>query len=68
MRKVRVKKGDEVELGHRVGDMGKTGRVTGTHLHYEVWFDGQVRDPMPFMKAANDVLEIQGRNEETIEQ
>ncbi|MFC4348288.1 peptidoglycan DD-metalloendopeptidase family protein [Kordiimonas lipolytica] len=68
MRKVRVKKGDEVTLGQRVGDMGKTGRVTGTHLHYEIWFDGEVRDPMPFMKAANDVLEIQGRNEETSQQ
>ncbi len=68
MRKLRVKKGDEVELGHRIGDMGKTGRVTGTHLHYEVWFDGKVRDPMPFMKAANDVLEIQGRNEKTSQQ
>lgn len=68
MRKVRVKKGDEVDLGQRVGDMGKTGRVTGTHLHYEVWFDGKVHDPMPFMKAANDVLEIQGRHEETSQQ
>ena len=64
MRKVRVKKNDEVTLGQRVGDMGKTGRVTGTHLHYEVWFDGSVRDPMPYLKAANDVLEIQGRHEE----
>lgn len=68
MRKVRVKKGDDVDLGQRVGDMGKTGRVTGTHLHYEVWFDGEVHDPMPFMKAANDVLEIQGRHEETSQQ
>lgn len=68
MRKLRVEKGDEVDLGHQVGDMGKTGRVTGTHLHYEVWFDGKVRDPMPFMKAANDVLEIQGRNEKTSQQ
>jgi murein DD-endopeptidase MepM/ murein hydrolase activator NlpD len=63
MRKLRVKKNDEVTLGQRVGDMGKTGRVTGTHLHYEVWFDGSVRDPMPYLKAANDVLEIQGRHE-----
>jgi len=68
MRQVRVKKGDEVVLGQRVGDMGKTGRATDTHVHYEVWFDGEVRDPMPFMKAANDVLEIQGRNEETSQQ
>ncbi|SDD70707.1 M23 family metallopeptidase [Kordiimonas lacus] len=68
MRKLRVSKGETVTMGQRIGDMGKTGRVTGTHLHYEVWFDGQVRDPMPFMKAANDVLEIQGRNEETSQQ
>jgi murein DD-endopeptidase MepM/ murein hydrolase activator NlpD len=65
MRKLRVKKGEEVTVGTRVGDMGKTGRVTGTHLHYEIWFDGKVRDPMPFLKAANDVLKIQGRDEKT---
>ena len=65
MRKLRVKKGEEVTVGTRVGDMGKTGRVTGTHLHYEVWFDDKVRDPAPFMKAAKDVLKIQGRDEKT---
>ncbi|WP_262691760.1 M23 family metallopeptidase [Kordiimonas aestuarii] len=68
MRKVRVSKNDEVTLGQRVGDMGKTGRVTGTHLHYEIWFDGAVRDPMPYLKAANDVLEIQGRHEKASQQ
>lgn len=68
MRKVHVSKGDTVTLGQRIGDMGKTGRATDTHVHYEVWFDGKVRDPMPFMKAANDVLEIQGRHEETSKQ
>ena len=63
MRKIRVEKGDEITLGQHIGDMGKTGRATDTHVHYEVWFDGKVRDPMPYMKAANDVLEIQGRHE-----
>ncbi|UTW57323.1 M23 family metallopeptidase [Kordiimonas sp. SCSIO 12603] len=67
MRKLRVKKGEEVTVGTRVGDMGKTGRVTGTHLHYEIWFNGKVRDPAPFLKAANNVLKIQGRDEETSE-
>ncbi|MEX0297700.1 MAG: peptidoglycan DD-metalloendopeptidase family protein [Kordiimonas sp.] len=67
MRKLRVKKGEIISTGTRVGDMGKTGRVTGTHLHYEIWFEDSVRDPMPFLKAANDVLKIQGRHEETIE-
>ena len=52
MRKLRVKKGEIISTGTRVGDMGKTGRVTGTHLHYEIWFEDSVRDPMPFLKAA----------------
>lgn len=65
MKKVRVKKGELVNVGTRVGDMGKTGRTTGTHLHYEIWFEGKVRDPAPFLKAANDVLKIQERYEKT---
>lgn len=67
MRKVHVKKDDKITLGHRVGEMGKTGRATDTHVHYEVWFDDNVTDPMPFMKAAENVLEIQGRYEKTSE-
>ncbi len=68
MKKLRVKKNENVILGQQLGDMGKTGRVTGTHVHYEVWFDGKLKDPMPFMKAAKNVLKIQGRYEETNEQ
>jgi len=64
MRKLRAKRGDIVELGQRIGDMGKTGRVTDTHLHYEIWYKGKVIDPLPFLKAGNDVLEIQRRHKE----
>lgn len=67
MRKLNVKKGEDVKLGQQLGEMGSTGRVTGTHLHYEVWFDDIVRDPMPFIKAAANVLEIQGRHEKSDE-
>ncbi len=67
MRKLNVKKNEEVKLGQQIGEMGSTGRVTGTHVHYEVWFDGKVRDPMPFIKAAANVLKIQGRHEKTYE-
>ncbi len=61
MRKLKVKKGDFVVSGQAIGEMGKTGRATSSHLHFEVWFDGKVVDPLPYLKAGNDVLEIQGR-------
>lgn len=63
MKKLRVKKGDKVTIGQRIGDMGKTGRATSSHLHYEIWFEGKVHDPLPFIKAAEDVRKIQGRYE-----
>ena len=63
MKKLHVKKGDIVKLGQRIGDMGKTGRATSSHLHYEIWFEGKVHDPLPFIKAAEDVRKIQGRYE-----
>ena len=63
MNKLHVKIGDHVKHGQRIGDMGKTGRATSSHLHYEIWFEGKVHDPLPFIKAAKDVREIQGRYE-----
>lgn len=35
--KLRVRAGQVVALGERIGDMGSTGNVTGPHLHFEVW-------------------------------
>lgn len=46
-----VRKGDVVAPGEQIGVVGATGRVTGTHLHYEIWVDGQPRDPMRFITA-----------------
>lgn len=60
MRRLYVKKGQMVQAGHHVGDMGRTGRVTNTHLHYEVWFNGKVTDPLPFLEAAQDVRKVRG--------
>jgi murein DD-endopeptidase MepM/ murein hydrolase activator NlpD len=56
MSKIRVKKGQRVSRGDRVGDMGSTGRSTGTHLHYEVRVGGNAVNPMTYIKAANDVF------------
>ena len=56
MSKIRVKVGQRVSRGQRVGDMGNTGRSTGTHLHYEVRIGGKPVNPMIYIKAANDVF------------
>ena len=56
MSKIRVKVGQRVSRGDQVGDMGNTGRSTGTHLHYEVRVGGKAVNPMTYIKAANDVF------------
>ena len=41
--------GDRVSEGDRIGTQGSTGRVTGPHLHFEVWLDGEHADPARFV-------------------
>ncbi len=53
--KILVSKGDEVELGHKIGLMGSSGRATSTHLHYEIWFEGSPYNAAKFFKAAKYV-------------
>ena len=52
---VEVQTGDEIQLGDLVGRMGSTGRSTGPHLHYEVWFRGKTYNPVNFLRAGQHV-------------
>jgi murein DD-endopeptidase MepM/ murein hydrolase activator NlpD len=42
----RVTAGDQVQKGQIIGAIGMTGMTTGPHLHFTVWRDGELIDPM----------------------
>ncbi len=49
MSKIDVKIGDRVNTGDRLGAIGKTGRVTGPHLHWSVSLNNTRVDPILFL-------------------
>ncbi|MEZ6030281.1 MAG: peptidoglycan DD-metalloendopeptidase family protein [Hyphomonadaceae bacterium] len=55
MNSISVRVGDTVALGQKVGTMGSTGRSTGPHLHYEIYFRGKSYDPLKFLRAGKHV-------------
>lgn len=45
-----VQPGDFVTTGQVIGTIGATGRVTGAHLHWELWVNGTPVDPMQWVR------------------
>jgi len=55
--KIYVKEGDIVKRGQVIGLIGSTGRSTGPHLHYEVFYKGKNIDPVEYLKKLPGYLE-----------
>jgi len=51
MKKILVKKGDKVTRGQKIGQVGNSGRSTGSHLHYEICFNQNPVNPSKFMQT-----------------
>ncbi|MEC7210017.1 MAG: M23 family metallopeptidase, partial [Pseudomonadota bacterium] len=64
----RVRAGQRVEFQQHIGDAGNSGRSTGPHLHYEIWFDGKVRNPAAFLDAGKQIFNIAETYSATLKQ
>ncbi|RIK48923.1 MAG: peptidase M23, partial [Chloroflexi bacterium] len=47
--KIDVQVGQSVNKGDVIGLVGGTGRVTGAHLHWELWVNGIQVDPLDWL-------------------
>lgn len=46
--RISVKEGEFVQTGQVIGAVGATGAVTGPHLHWGLYVQGQSVDPQPW--------------------
>lgn len=56
LQQVFVKPGDNVSRGQVIAALGSSGRSTGPHLHFEVWYRDRVWDPMIVLRAKECAL------------
>lgn len=58
--KVYVKVGDKVAQGQKILAIGSTGHSTGSHLHFEIRYNGSIKDPEKYVDPKRTVAVIDG--------
>ena len=58
MKSIKVKTGQQVGFHDVIGTVGSSGRSTGPHLHYEIWHNGKVKDPINFIRSGQHVFSV----------
>lgn len=48
--------GERVHAGDVISDVGSTGRSTGPHVHFEVWYQGHVVNPLAFVRSTRSPI------------
>ncbi len=54
LNQIEVTVGDNVNQGDVIGAIGNTGRSTGPHLHFELYYEGAVVNPIDYLKLSQD--------------
>ena len=49
LNKIHVRVGQKITQHHPVGKVGMTGRTTGPHLHFTIWKDKKLKDPLQYL-------------------
>jgi len=55
MDKILVQEGQKITQGQIIGAMGRTGRATGVHLHFEIRKDRGPIDPLPLLPNGSKI-------------
>ncbi|MFP5520181.1 MAG: M23 family metallopeptidase [Bdellovibrionia bacterium] len=60
--KILVSEGQVVHQGEVLGHMGRTGRATGVHLHFEIRKLRGPVDPLPLLPNGNKIAKLMAQN------